>query len=365
MTANLELNEVNNKIKYAFRFSTSNQRVYLNQKQLDRIPYLATLIAHKDDFLSIQNENDEYILNPPIHYTWFMPILRSITSEQPYVLFTELSERENVLDTLQLFDYLGINSFARPFLNVDHLALSNSINDDTNEKHYIRYRHANLSEARNTAAQFILSISKNEYNLYDADTLDFIFYLIMIIFSNNNVFSSRFRYHTLTIITKYCRSLFSKRQRRQLPTFQQIVEDSSMDVWFYLYDEYQPLPKNFDNVFTWKGDYNWTENIYSNFSWWVTKSISRRIHANLKQNSIRCPFISTLWLNLLKNGFNSHDMKYKATIRALPTIEICNDKNFYMKESQSARSGRFNTLPKRPNVDKFKHRFGPKAQKYR
>jgi hypothetical protein len=34
-------------------------------------------------------------------------------------------------------------------------------------------------------------------------------------------------------------------------------------------------------------------------------------------------------------------------------------------EAQSARSGRFNTLPKRPKVDKFKHRCGPKAQKYR
>ena len=34
-------------------------------------------------------------------------------------------------------------------------------------------------------------------------------------------------------------------------------------------------------------------------------------------------------------------------------------------EAQSARSGRFNTLPKRLKIDKFKHRCGPKAQKYR
>ena len=40
----------------------------------------------------------------------------------------------------------------------------------------------------------------------------------------------------------------------------------------------------------------------------------------------------------------------------------CNRK---LEEAQSARSGRFNTLPKRPKIDKFKHRSGPKAQKYR
>ena len=35
------------------------------------------------------------------------------------------------------------------------------------------------------------------------------------------------------------------------------------------------------------------------------------------------------------------------------------------QEAASARSGSFNTLPKRPTVDKFKHRSAPKAQKHR
>ncbi len=34
-------------------------------------------------------------------------------------------------------------------------------------------------------------------------------------------------------------------------------------------------------------------------------------------------------------------------------------------EAQSARSGYFNTLPRRPNVDKFNNRFSSKVQKYR
>ena len=32
------------------------------------------------------------------------------------------------------------------------------------------------------------------------------------------------------------------------------------------------------------------------------------------------------------------------------------------KEGQLARKGYFDTIPKRPSVDKFKHQYGPKAQ---
>jgi len=35
------------------------------------------------------------------------------------------------------------------------------------------------------------------------------------------------------------------------------------------------------------------------------------------------------------------------------------------EEAQSARLGRFNTLSKRSMLDKFKHRYRPKSQKYR
>ena len=77
----------------AFRLNDANERVcpkQQQQQQLDCIPYLAALIAYKDDFLSIENENGAYVLNPPICYTWFKSILHSIISEEPYVLFNEL-----------------------------------------------------------------------------------------------------------------------------------------------------------------------------------------------------------------------------------------------------------------------------------
>jgi hypothetical protein len=166
-----EANNTNKQVMYAFRFMPSNKCIRLNQKQLDCIPYLTALVEHKDDFLSSRNENGEFVLNPPIDYTWFLAILHSIISEQPYSLFTELPEDENILDTLQLFDYLGVNSFSSPLLKEKDLLLSNPTNNN-NRKIRIEYHPANLSEARNTAAVFVIAIHNNEYNLLDSYSLD-------------------------------------------------------------------------------------------------------------------------------------------------------------------------------------------------
>lgn len=46
-----------------------------------------------------------------------------------------------------------------------------------------------------------------------------------------------------------------------------------------------------------------------------------------------------------------------------PTNEIKQNREIW--EARAARSGHFNTLPKRPKIDKFKHRCGPKVKKYR
>ncbi|CAF1524015.1 unnamed protein product, partial [Rotaria sp. Silwood1] len=92
MNESSETGEAHQEMIYPFRFGTSNKLIYLTQEQLDRIPYLSALVAHKNDFSSIENENGEYVLSSRIRYTWFTAILRSITTEQPSALFTELPE---------------------------------------------------------------------------------------------------------------------------------------------------------------------------------------------------------------------------------------------------------------------------------
>ncbi|CAF2891720.1 unnamed protein product [Rotaria sp. Silwood2] len=113
---------------YKFRFDKSDKHIRLTQQQLDRIPYLSALVANKNDFSSIQNQNGEYVLKLPINYTSFMVILHSVAFEQPYKIFNELPEDENILETFQLLHYLHVNSFPTPYLRDKYSFLSNHVN---------------------------------------------------------------------------------------------------------------------------------------------------------------------------------------------------------------------------------------------
>ena len=83
-------------------------------------------------------------------------------------------------------------------------------------------------------------------------------------------------------------------------------------------------------------------------------------------------------INLLnKLSFYDNELSYydKLLIRILERIMgMCNDQNELILESQRAltkagvqptRKQHFNPIPKRPNIDKFKRRLGPKTQRYR
>jgi hypothetical protein len=59
MVGNFEITEANKEIVYGFCFGTIDKLIHLNQQQLDRILCLSTLVARKDDFSLIRNENDE------------------------------------------------------------------------------------------------------------------------------------------------------------------------------------------------------------------------------------------------------------------------------------------------------------------
>ncbi|CAF4974932.1 unnamed protein product [Rotaria sp. Silwood1] len=149
---------------YKFRFDNSDEHVYLTQQQIDRIPYLSALVANKNDFSSIPNQNGEYILKPPINYTSFMVILHSVTSEQPYILFHELSEDENILEILQLIYYLHMNSFPTPCLRDKYSFLSSHFVNYFGPSHAKYHQVKNISEARDTAAEFIIARSDKTHD---------------------------------------------------------------------------------------------------------------------------------------------------------------------------------------------------------
>jgi hypothetical protein len=351
MIEGLKKNRPSKKVIYPFRFLNTNKLVRLNEKQLNCIPYLSSLVAHKDDFLSVQNENGEYILHPPIHYTWFMAILPSIISKEPYILINELSEHDNILGTLQLFDYLGLGSFPFPLFEGKHLILSNGTSNDT----HVEYHRANLVETRTTAAEFIIALSKNAYNLVEYGAVDDIISLITVILSNPTVYSSRFRHHTLRIAKECCWIFFSKNQQLRLHnTHQKMQKHRKLNSLMYLYDDKNSLPEDFVNAFSRRGVYKPLEENY------INGSTERMIHyRDASVVSYRRPLLEQLnvyfleeillYINLYSSPFTTEQ------------IEMQRKK----EEAHSARSGCFNKFPKRPNIDKFKHPSGRKPLKYR
>ncbi|CAF4678171.1 unnamed protein product, partial [Rotaria sp. Silwood2] len=250
MANTLETVDPTTELIYKFRFEHSGQSVHLTKKQLNFIPYLSTLVTNQNDVSNIQNQNGEYLLKSPIDYTSFMVILRSVTSDQPYILFNELHEDENVLNILELFNDLGVNSFSAPPLQEEPSILSTSISISHRSKHF-KYRPIkNIFEARNTAAEFIIALHKKKYDLHVFAIKKQIFSLLMVIFSNSNIFSTRFRHHTFIVVKECFLYLFSEKQRLQLPTFEQIAQNKTIDSWIYLHDDEQPVPENLKNVFT-------------------------------------------------------------------------------------------------------------------
>ncbi|CAF3148579.1 unnamed protein product [Rotaria sp. Silwood2] len=407
-------------VMYTFRFGTSKETVQLTQQQLDHFPYLVSLVTHADDFMSGKNETGEYVLSSQIRHNWFMAIFRSITTEHSSALFTELPQEANVFGLLQLYDYLCIDPLPVPLLKDKHLVRLDS-NNIPNEKTRIEYRRAkNLLEVRDTAVQFIIALIRNEYNLDDSNTLGGIYSLIMTILLNPKVFGLRLCHHTLIVVKKFYFSLFSYKQQIKLDNAQESLQRIKAKSLTYLYDDHQPLPEHFDNDFALQGIYVVIEeNINTNYGWKFNKEIIHDEH-NFRYDSLetRTLYIENYYINWFQTRFfdeyapllaHWHRLEYnlrrelenyqrqqehyllqyiRSSINVsilyelLPVFRahkpsviehpdfikflICQLKQEEKKnEAKSARSGCFNTLPKRPKIDKFKHRCGPKTQKYR
>ena len=241
----------NPKMIYTFRFSSSDHVVYLNEEELHLIPYLSVLVAHQDDFLPITNQNGEYVLNDPIEYHSFVVILQSIKCENAYLLFDQLLETNYIFDTLQLFNYLCINSFHLPLIKDENLMLSD-INHSEDTSTTIQYDKANISQARQTAAEFVLALAQHRYNLNHSHTKDRIFSLLRIILYERAIFSSRFRHHTVIVIKECLYSFLSKTQKHLIPTIGQIAQHNEIESLMYFYDDEKALPDTFENPFAWR-----------------------------------------------------------------------------------------------------------------
>ena len=64
----IDMMEVNQKLTYTFLCGTSCKRLHVAGEALKQISYVAGVVEHDDDSLSVRNQQDGYVLNPPIPY---------------------------------------------------------------------------------------------------------------------------------------------------------------------------------------------------------------------------------------------------------------------------------------------------------
>ncbi|CAF1072111.1 unnamed protein product [Adineta steineri] len=302
---------------YKFGFDNCDKIVQLSEEEIHRIPYLLTLISHKDDFLSIKNDKNEYILHHPICYNLLIPILNSINNE-------------NSFDVLQLFNYLCLNQ-------------SIYLNDQN--RFFTYYREKNLCEVRNNAAQLVLSLTKNAYDLNDLQTIEYIFLVITIIFSRKSIFNLQFCYHTYKILEKCVFPLFFKKHPIYL--LNDIKEDCRIDSNICFYNDNQGYyeVKMSDN------------------------QIKQRCILIVARGRGKSELLRELFGDPRKkystNTYNRSQNIKETELLSKESTSLTMNSNLYLNESQSARLGYYNTRPKQAQIDKFKHKYKTKVNKYR
>ncbi|CAF1178347.1 unnamed protein product [Adineta steineri] len=294
---------------YKFGFDNCDKIIELSEEEVHRIPYLLTLISRNDDFLSIKNNKNEYILHYPICYNLLIPILNSINNEKPYSLLNDLSINENIFDVLQLFDYLCLNQ-------------SKSLNNQ--DKRFIYHRAKNLCGVRNIATRFVLSLTRNEHNLNDSRTIEYVF---------------------------------------------------SIDSNIYFYEDNQMIPIDFKNDFLWKGYFEHMINKLIKQSYIITDGATSpgksSLLSRLCGNHVNEPSRSTYNLSQNIEQTETESFIFLDTPGLLSNKEstestsLTKNSDLYLNESQVARLGYFNTRSKQIQVDKFKHKYKTKVEKYR
>jgi hypothetical protein len=156
---------------------------------------------------------------------------------------------------LDLYDFLCVNPIQVPLLKGQNLLRTKSDDIDT-KKFRLEYSPVtSLMEIRDIAAQFIIGISKNEYDLKDSDTLNNVFSLIMTILSNPIIFDMGLCDHMLTMIKYSYFPLFSSTQQHQLEKADQSIESITTCSLERLCADGKLLLRDFPDAFVWKSKY--------------------------------------------------------------------------------------------------------------
>jgi len=203
--------------KHTFRF-TSGQVLSLNQDQIEKIPYINSLVSSADWCESARDEDGNFKLDPCINYEDFIHILNSLRFHSVRQLFTTLPKKTNVIPIIYLFDFLGLGPQPNPTLReVDSSFFSPVVYNPGTEKQSLIFKPSVIQDI---AVQFAITIVKEEYDFSNSEVIDHVYWLIMFILSAWKYFGPCLRHHVHTIAMN-CFTVFKPSQLKPLMKLRQ------------------------------------------------------------------------------------------------------------------------------------------------
>ncbi|CAF0924784.1 unnamed protein product [Didymodactylos carnosus] len=206
-----------NNIYYKCRFSTG-EVVDITKSVIDKIPYLSTLFTNADDgkFKSIRNDRQEYVLDQKIEYRYYRPIHEYLVTNRSFLLFAKLSKKDDVLQLIDVMDFLCIE---QPLIKINNETRDQLINVENDS-------HAH-QQARDTAVQFMLTLCKQDYDVNHVETKNHIYRNVLFILSHPHTFGIRLRYHTSKIAQELFQ--FTVKQQHNLAKWLSIITNTTTD----------------------------------------------------------------------------------------------------------------------------------------
>ena len=217
-----------------FRF-VSGELCQLTDEQIDKIPYLSTMVSAAERFPSIRNENGFYKLDPNIQSNHFAFVLKSFSFVGVRQIFTHLRKCEDILSVLALFDFLGLTPQYDPtFEEIDLTFFSTMIYKPSLGKYLEKIRE---NELQDMAVRFAMALARENYDYTDSKIIDHIYWFILFILSAYQYFGPRLRHHVHRI-AEYYFSLFSPSHLEPLRRLFQQVNKGTMTLLNSINEDY-------------------------------------------------------------------------------------------------------------------------------
>ena len=186
--------------KKTFCFA-SGELYYLDDEQINKIPYLLGLVGAAEQIPTIQDHRGSFKMHQSIESFHFAFVLKSFSFDRIRRIFTHLPKRIDVFTIIDLYDYFGLPSIEEPtFEEIDLTFFVTKIYRPSVRKYVEKIR---VFELQDMAVRFAFALARETYDGSNSDVIDQIYWFVMFILSAYDYFGPRLRHHVHRIAEHY------------------------------------------------------------------------------------------------------------------------------------------------------------------